>query len=206
MPTLTQGDRPLAGLLSRRMHADEIELDEKLVQGLVREQFPGVGGTAVAPGGAERHRQRDLPSRRGARRTAPLTAAARRPPAARSSSGCRGSRRCFPSRSRCRSPKVGRGATIPGTGRSTPGWRAAPSPSGSIDAVRAARGLAALVGALWRVDPAGAPRGAADHAPGAGPGVPALAAALPRRPRRRGGMGACACGAGMGGAAGLAPR
>ena len=45
------------------MHADELEIDEALVQGLLANQFPGVGRVAASPDRAQRHSQRDLSTR-----------------------------------------------------------------------------------------------------------------------------------------------
>ena len=140
------------------MHADEIELDEKLVQGLVREQFPEWGELPlhrVEPSGTVNAIFRlgeelavRLPHRRGPTapggkelewlpRLAPLLPVEIPLPVAQGRPG-----RDYPWHWEVHTWVEGDTVSV-----------------GSIDAVRAARDLAALVGALWRVDPAGAPRG-----------------------------------------------
>lgn len=79
-------------------------------------------------------------------------------------------------------------------------------PVDEIDAVQAARDLAALVGTMQRLDPAGAPAGRGIPLAGREPGGPLLARAVRGRPRRHRRVGACSCSATVGRPAGLASR
>jgi aminoglycoside phosphotransferase (APT) family kinase protein len=143
---------------SKRMHLDEIEIDEALVRRLLAEQFPDWAGLPVRrvePSGtvnaifrlgdelSVRLPRRHGPTEPGSKelqwlpRLAPLLPVEIPVPVAQGRPG--GDYPWF-----WEIHTWVRGETVP---------------VAEIDAIRAAEDLAALVGALWRVSPVGAPRG-----------------------------------------------